>query len=847
MRHPSSSYLATALLLLVFSVEGTSAQTSDSVDVVPGARYELSSVGAALAGAGYRDLWTTSIRVPVADLSELGGGLTPFRVGGGMTTQTLHLRGADGRRYVMRSVDKTPGQGLEERLQGTIVESALQDQISALHPTGALVVAKLLDAIDVLHADPRLLVIPDDPRLGDFREQFADMLVLFEERPDDGPKGTAGFAGSRKIVDTDELLKRLEDSSKNRIDANDFLRGRLVDLLVGDRDRSVNNFLWARFDAPGGIHIWRAVPRDRDQAFVEFDGALKAIGRVYESRLVTFDEEFPSIAGLTRNAWDMDRTLLVGLSRAEWDGAVQAVQGALTDEVIEEAVRAMPAEHFAKIGEDMIEKLRSRRDLLPGAADELYDLVFATASIHATDEKDVASIDRLPDGSVRVELTKRGEVESYFLREFDAAETEEIRIYLHGGADEAVVSGIAESSPLIHVIGGHGRDRLTDLSETSGVGTVFHDRGEATSFTTGPSTAVIRDHVRRPRLWREMTHDVDFGSHLVPIPALGYDQDAGIVVGGGFTHYSYGIGAVYDAKTSLRAAWAFGASTPSIAFEHYRRHAQSGVGLVLAASYSGLEVMNFYGHGNETDGDGPSSDYRISEENLSVGALLQLGGEVLSFRAGPVFKATWSDELNPPAIPDVRIGAGKFRRLGVEGELTLDTRDLPAHASSGVLLRGSGAFVPAASGDEIDGSYGYVHGLVSTYLTPFGATTLALRAGGKHVFGESPYSELAFIGGSATVRGLPKQRYAGDGALYGSVELRQRLGEVFIVFPSELGIFAFGDIGRVYADGETSDTWHKSFGGGISLAPVRREYTLSAAIARSEETTAVYVGFGLPF
>ena len=79
-----------------------------SVDVIPGERYAVGGLSRWLAGSGYRDLWTTSIHVPVADLASLGGGLTAERVGGGMTTKTLHLRGADGARYVLRSVDKVP-------------------------------------------------------------------------------------------------------------------------------------------------------------------------------------------------------------------------------------------------------------------------------------------------------------------------------------------------------------------------------------------------------------------------------------------------------------------------------------------------------------------------------------------------------------------------------------------------------------------------------------------------------------------------------------------------------------------------------------------------------------------
>ena len=69
----------------------------DSVTVVPGAHYQARGFFAYFMGRGYRDLWTTGIRVPVVDLRSWGGGgLTPFDVGGGTTTQTLHLRGADG-------------------------------------------------------------------------------------------------------------------------------------------------------------------------------------------------------------------------------------------------------------------------------------------------------------------------------------------------------------------------------------------------------------------------------------------------------------------------------------------------------------------------------------------------------------------------------------------------------------------------------------------------------------------------------------------------------------------------------------------------------------------------------
>ena len=78
--------------------------------VVAGLRYGAGWLHGAMAGRGYRDLWVTPMMVEVADLSRLGDGLTPIRVGGGATTMTLHMRGADGKRYVLRSVDKYTAQ-----------------------------------------------------------------------------------------------------------------------------------------------------------------------------------------------------------------------------------------------------------------------------------------------------------------------------------------------------------------------------------------------------------------------------------------------------------------------------------------------------------------------------------------------------------------------------------------------------------------------------------------------------------------------------------------------------------------------------------------------------------------
>src|SRR5205807_3093365 len=139
--------------------------------VVAGAHYRAGWLHRVLLGAHYRDLWGTPIEIPVIDLSRFGGGLTPASCGGRRQTKSLRFAGGDGREYVFRSVDKDPTLSLPADLRETYARDILHDMISSEHPAGALIVARLLDAAQVLHVTPRLVVLPDDPLLGEFREE----------------------------------------------------------------------------------------------------------------------------------------------------------------------------------------------------------------------------------------------------------------------------------------------------------------------------------------------------------------------------------------------------------------------------------------------------------------------------------------------------------------------------------------------------------------------------------------------------------------------------------------------------------------------------------------------------
>jgi hypothetical protein len=187
-----------------------SVQAGDNVLATPGS-YDAGFLRRWFLGSGYRDLWSVPVAAEVLDLDRFAGGLTPIGTGSGGQTHTLRFRGADGRSYSFRSIDKDASRSLDPLLRESLAAAIMQDRVSAMLPLGALVVGPLQEAGGVLYAPPELVLLPDHARLGEYREQFRLMLGWIEERPDEGEEGGTGFADSPRVVGSPRLLELLEE------------------------------------------------------------------------------------------------------------------------------------------------------------------------------------------------------------------------------------------------------------------------------------------------------------------------------------------------------------------------------------------------------------------------------------------------------------------------------------------------------------------------------------------------------------------------------------------------------------------------------------------------------------
>ena len=826
--------------------------------VVAGAEFEASGLHRLFFGADYRDLWTTPVTVEVLDLTREAGGLVPVRRVGGRQSKGLALRGRDGLSYTFRGLQKDASDLLPEDLRGTIVDDLVQDQQAGQHPGSELVARGLLDAAGVPCPPWRLVVLPDDPALGEFRADFAGQIGTFAEYPTARSDSTPGYRGAVEIINHLELYKRLQEGAGDRANVTAFLKARLMDLFMGDWDRHRRQWRWARFPDRSD---WTPIPEDRDQAFSRYEGLIFLIGRDRDPRFQNFGPRYGGLGGMTYNGRDQDRLLLVGLDRADFEAAASELQPRLTDAVIDNAVELLPAEWRSLDGPRLSRDLKARRDALIEIARAYYRFLAHEVDVHMTDRGDRVDATRRANGDLDVSVRLAGQESRtsgpYFHRVFHRGETDEVRLYGWGGDDSIVVSG--GNGPIrLRAVGGAGDDILDDHA---GGGTKFSDSEGNNVVVKGLGSGVDRRRYTPPppppnAPWIPPR---DFGHEKWSIPRLGYGSDPGLSVGWGFEIRDYGFRkSPYASRHVIGGDYAFGARGGRLDYngEFRRENRASFWGLRL--HLSSVDVLRFYGFGNELEKTEGNAYYKVHESQAlvfpSITFPMRAGTQL---EIGPVLRYAKSDDDDQNLLNATRpYGVGEFGQVGLRGTMTLDSRDNRQYPRHGAVLGIGGTFWPDTW--DVADAYGDASATANVYVPLGGALTAAARGGAKRVWGDAPYRDAAAIGGGGAetgmplepgyeIRGFQTRRFAGESALYGNFDLRLRLFRATILVPSHVGVFGLADAGRVWLEGEDSERWHTDAGGGIWLSALNYRGTFSAYIAHGNEGNIFRVGTGFTF
>jgi hypothetical protein len=866
-RTPDASLALCAATLLTFVLSvNAGAQNSPRPNIRTDSTMRASDLYGAgglhrlMLGNNYRDLWSASMNVPFLDLTTFSGGLLPTKTGGGAQTKTLHFVTRNDVEFVFRPVHKALMMDLAG-FEGTVVEKAMIDGLSASHPLAPLVAPAFLEAAGIPHASPILVVMPDDERLGKFRKDFAGMLGMIEAYPN-VPDDAPGFAGALKIIDSESLLERLNEDPSERIDARALLRARLVDLLLNDNDRHPDQWKWARMTADTASP-WVPIPRDRDKVLVSYEGKLLKLVRIVKPELVTFAGTYPNVPALFQNASELDRRLLGGLDKQVWDSVTASLTRAITDSVINVAFRDMPASYQASVP-DLTRKLRSRRDRLPAAADKYYRKLFLVQDIHATDAAEKATIEHSSDGAVTIRL-QSGSGQPHLVRHFDPTVTKEIRLYLHEGADTSVVTGASRSPILVRVIGGNGRNVMVDSSVNSVRGsTHFYDAGLVNDVRY--PTDSFKSHKifnRRPLLpayGELLPAQRDYGKSMRPTFGIKTGRDLGLVPQIGLVRTEYGFRTIpYRSRIALQVGYSTSINGFGIALDTDHRFEESSLYIQSRSSMSQLEVGRFFGFGNDSpEGDDAFHDVSQTQWKFHP-ALAWALGRVSNVSLGPIVRYTLTDSLPGRLLTaDQPYGFSQFGQAGLQLTFNYDSR---SNAATAGLLAGGAATAPWQSGLMVtlsSSAYPAAWDATSAY-SRVGAVAiahlvlpvpthplLALRGGAEKVWGDFPYFDAAFLGGSHSLRTATRQRFAGDASLHGSAELRLPLAAFPFILPLNIGALGFVEAGRVFMDGQSPDGWHTGVAAGLWLGLLSPGTSITVMATNRVERRWLF-GFGFDY
>lgn len=828
-------------------------------------QYKASRVKSGLLGNQYRDVWAAPVTVPVLDLSKTKGGLMPIKRGGGFQTKSLRLEAPNEKQYVLRSIEKDVSKVVPSFLKKTFIKNLIQDGISASNPYAAIVIPPLADAAGVFHTNPKVVYLPYQKNLSDFNASFGGEMYLFEERPDGDWRNEPSLGASKELVSTSDVLKNINKNHDHKIDEKHVLRSRLFDILINDWDRHDDQWRWATFEGNDKT-VYRPIPRDRDQAFFKFKGALpwlasrKWLARY--SKLQTFESDIYNIEGLTFNARYFDRTFLVGLNEEDWDAVAKELQAQITDEVIENAIRNWPDTVFKLHGEDIIKKLKGRRDIIPQYAKRYYKVLARKVDVAGTKKNELFKVERLDAQHTKVsvyEISKNDKVgNKVYERTFKTKETQEINLYGRKGNDRFEISGEVRKGILIRIIGGGGEDEVVDNSKVRGIKkhTVVYDKPKGMDLEAGEETKDKTSNQDDVNDYDRMAFNYSVNA---PAGSFGFNVDDGIFLGAGVNITRHGFRKKpYAARHLITANTAFTKDGFNLIYKGDINNVFGKWGIYNDMVITGpIFVGTFFGLGNNTElTEKADSDKDYNYLKLRQVTLLPLlkrdFGTRHSIKFGPMYQYTKVQKTEGRFVstPESGLTDEDFNNkhyAGIKAFYNFEKVDNPVNPQYGMRFSFSGGWL--ANVKETAQNFASVESELSLYYTfelPL-KPTLAIRVGGGSNFGEYEFYQAKVLGGSINLRGYRYFRFSGKANFYNNAELRFKLFDFSnIALSGSFGVLGFFDNGRVWLPGENSDRWHYGYGGGIWVSPFKL-FVISADYGISKEDKLITLYFKFLF
>jgi hypothetical protein len=846
------------ILMVTLSAKSFAQIKNDSITIAIEPKFaEANKVHQYFFGKSWRRLWAAPVKMRVFHLNKEKGGLKITERGGGMQTKSLRMEDPTGQEWVIRSIQKYPDRVLPPTLRKTIAASILDDQIATEHPFAAITVPPMAKALNIPHANPEVVYIGDDPAFGEYRKDFANQVFLFEEREP---------LDAKKTDNTEKSQAKLQEDNDNSVNQKTVLRARLLDMLLGDWDRHEDQWRWEKKKTDKGS-VYEPIPRDRDQVYYNTSGVFPWLvsRHLLMSKFQSYQGHIRSINRWNLNGRNFDRFFLNSLTQQDWEEQINIVQTTLTDQLITKAIKLMPDTIYKLCGAEIISKLIARRNILNKQAMKYYRFLSNKVDVAGSDKHEYFDITNIPDGSVKVAITKiskEGKREQVIYdRTFNPKVTEEVRLYGLGNEDYFAVHGRNSSPIKIRMVGGNDKDTfMVDSNITSRGNRYIYDRSDEKNklpekglarFRTSTDTMVNKYLIKN--------YQYDF---LQPLFLGNYSKDYGVQIITKLIYQKQGFQKdPYAFRQSLMINYGLGVSSLSINYEGEFKQVVKKNDLVVNITNKGPNfTSNFFGIGNNTEfiNEGHKkiryyrNVYNLINADVRLRHLYDNNWTVSAGITAQYYNGDRDDNngrlLNDYDVlhPDENVFAGQGN-AGVVAGFTLDTRDKNIIPHAGVLwntnLIGMKALNPNAHDyGQIETNFSFLYDPGDNYKLVF-----ANRTGFGTSVGNASYYQQLKLGGNDNLRGFYQGRFTGKTMAYNNFEVRVKLFDfTSYLLPGTVGVLGFDDVGRVWAPNETSNTWHTGYGGGIFFLPAQL-VLIQGVVGFSKDGAYPYISAGFRF
>lgn len=818
-----------------------------------------------LWGERFREEYSKPVLAKSVNLDTLFGGLTPVRKGGGNQSRSLRLMDKDGKQYVMRALKKSAtqyiqavifgNQYIQGQFENTETELFISDFFTGSYPYAPLTIATLSKAVNINYLNPKLYYIPKQKALNQFNLEFGNELYFLEEHASVGHEIFAKENFDDKIISTMDLFKEIHKDGDVSIDQKHYIRSRLFDMLIGDWDRHQDQWKWLKFKENGKT-IYRALPRDRDQAFSKMsDGFLMSttVALSPETRLLRkYSPDLKDVKGVNIEPYPLDNAFLQDADKSIWESQAQFIQQNITDKVIEDAFALLPAEMNKTSIEELISLIKQRRENLLSIADNYYAYLVKYPIITCSDKDDYISIKPLKDNKIEISISQNTENKRkkvYQRKIYDPKETKEIWVYGLEGEDTFNVSSKVDDIK-IRLIGGPNKDEYLINEGKNIVIYDFQSKKNKLDNTRNAKVKLSDDYETHLYSFRKKK-----STAYSLVPFVGYNPDDGFKLGvsNNFTNNGFERNP-FTSNHKLKAAYFFNTKGYEVIYDGEIANVLKKINLKMDAKFQSPNyTYNYFGYGNETENNDQTlgDDYnRIKVKSVLFSPALVWNSERKGkLSIGLQYESIDIEEDKDRIVANETVPDYLFENIhfaGIQGCYTYKNYDNKYYPTNALLFSINTGYTANINIDKK--GYGYFIPQLSLVnkLNKSGNLTLATNFKSQINIGNSfEFYQAATIGGDNGLRGFRNQRFTGKISYFQNSDIRYSFNYIKTSFvPIKLGLFGSFDYGRVWIPNEDSKIWHTSYGGGIF---VNGAGLISSKLGVFNSVDGPRVSFGLGF